>query len=321
MRKDIIELLATFTRVPSDLATKEGYYTTLEANLRLNLASNNFSVLPKELCTIQSLTQISLRNNAFSELPLALSTCPNLGTINIAQNHFRYLPFAFLKAYNCRHMIYDITFHPNPFVIPEHVKAHISAIENPQTTSLAPLHKPPLGLDIHGITGSKDGSGWLVYSFRTETRFLDAYGTRITGPIFPFDDPDGPSVTSIPAVGIDDIPTPPSVVSRAPSLSEIAIRACVKHPQLHDLPEFLPQDSPDKVKRILDLAITVNYSGSRTCSVCEKSFVVPRTEWIEWWHVKDVLLPYLGQGVWGVRDLEERHIPFMRHGCSWKCVP
>lgn len=40
------------------------------------------------------------------------------------------------------------------------------------------------------------------------------------------------------------------------------------------------------------------------CSVCRKIYVVPRTEWLEWWSVE-------GEG----------GLPFLRRGCSWGCVP
>ena len=50
--------------------------------------------------------------------------------------------------------------------------------------------------------------------------------------------------------------------------------------------------------------------------------VMPRTAWIEWWDIGKVswdgdefrLEPHS-------KNEEERAVPFLRQGCSWKCTP
>lgn len=98
-----------------------------------------------------------------------------------------------------------------------------------------------------------------------------------------------------------------------PSLFDLALQSAIKtskHEVVH-LPSMLPEDAPATVLRGLKTASDVFEEGGRICSVCSRSYVVPRTEWVEYWHL----------GKSGSIDKTKIFLPFLRRGCSLNCVP
>lgn len=104
-----------------------------------------------------------------------------------------------------------------------------------------------------------------------------------------------------------------SFTSRTPSLFELSIRACVQAAPVDDLLTLLPEETPDSVRQNLERARRICETGRVQCSTCQREYVIPRAEWLEYWHVpKD----RVGSG-----DLEEDNIvPFLRRTCSWACA-
>jgi hypothetical protein len=106
--------------------------------------------------------------------------------------------------------------------------------------------------------------------------------------------------------------------SNVPSLRELALKACGRSPHLGNFLE--PDDSqcPELVLRLLNRAKEISENGGRYCSVCFRTFVIPRTQWIEWWDCT----PF-ENGLESARKSGQRlhPLPFLRLGCSWKCVP
>lgn len=105
--------------------------------------------------------------------------------------------------------------------------------------------------------------------------------------------------------------------SAAPSLFELALQSATKVSQqeLVTLPSMLPEDAPDSVLRGLKTAVDAIEEGGRTCSVCMRPYVIPRTEWVEYWHIIDKI---------DARTTKSKNLlflPFLRRGCSLKCVP
>lgn len=79
----------------------------------------------------------------------------------------------------------------------------------------------------------------------------------------------------------------------------------------------------DHLRGLLDQAAAQKESGVGECTICKRNFVVPRTEWIEWWEISMVrdaneIVMELARNE---RDVLESKVPLVRRGCSWFCVP
>jgi hypothetical protein len=100
---------------------------------------------------------------------------------------------------------------------------------------------------------------------------------------------------------------------RVPSLFELALLAASKVSELPMLHTLMPEESPPNTITALQTAVQTKAEGGRKCSVCNRRYVIPRTEWVEYWHIP----PKLGQ----MSSKEEMFWPFLRRGCSLGCVP
>ncbi|KAI1634727.1 hypothetical protein F4809DRAFT_651637 [Biscogniauxia mediterranea] len=116
--------------------------------------------------------------------------------------------------------------------------------------------------------------------------------------------------------------------SRVFSLFELALQSCSRTGQLRELPSYLPPQTPAHFTRVLDRVAEQSEenanSGSVPCSVCKRNVMMPTAQWIEWW---DLSVSVMNQkGPLKARlplssHPDERAVPFLRKGCSWKCVP
>jgi hypothetical protein len=161
---------------------------------------------------------------------------------------------------------------------------------------------------------------------------MDIRGSLVKGPSFPVNTPGSDSThNKIPVADFDDSPEPPTSgdrLSRAPSLLEVALAACAKTPQLPFLADFLPEHSPPSLHELLAITAEKKESGGSRCTICARSCIIPRTEWIERWEIAKVLesnstasaASPLRQ-MENERDVLEKMVPSMRRGCSWLCVP
>ena len=107
--------------------------------------------------------------------------------------------------------------------------------------------------------------------------------------------------------------------SRVPSLRETSLLALTKSVYFDQMTDSeIVSYYPSLMSRLLRQAKDVRASGGRTCSICHRSFVVPRTRWIEWWDCSTY-----ENGLKGPRSPGEklRPLPFRRFGCSWACIP
>ena len=107
---------------------------------------------------------------------------------------------------------------------------------------------------------------------------------------------------------------------RVHSLFELATSRAQNVPTLSQLHKLLPEDSPSTVFNALQTATTIREEeGERRCSICNRSYVIPRTEWVEFWH--RVPVHVLTPERLTASGLDELFLPFLRRGCSWGCVP
>lgn len=119
-------------------------------------------------------------------------------------------------------------------------------------------------------------------------------------------------LTTLPLSQFSAVPiTDSSSVTRVPSLFELSLRSCALSPSLPQLSHLLPTDAPEPVLRGLLQAENAKNKGGRLCSVCGKEYILPRAEWVEFWHyVPDTL----------VCSTDETYLPFLRRACSWGCA-
>ncbi|KAF4310182.1 leucine rich repeat domain protein [Botryosphaeria dothidea] len=116
----------------------------------------------------------------------------------------------------------------------------------------------------------------------------------------------------VPSVGHSPADDLPASSSRVPSLFELSLRSAAKAvPNTEILRDLLPSDTPAPVLDALDEAWRVQQSGGQQCSVCRKEYILPRAEWLEYWHyVPDSL----------VCSADDAFLPFLRRACSLGCA-
>jgi hypothetical protein len=110
----------------------------------------------------------------------------------------------------------------------------------------------------------------------------------------------------------------------------VALRAWSQSSQLPDLQDWLGYEPPERLTRILNNAkvLKETEADSRNCTICQQQFVIPRTEWLEWWQIskaqKDRQLASAASPLGLMenrRDQIESMVPLIRRGCSWRCLP
>jgi Leucine-rich repeat (LRR) protein len=173
----------------------------------------------------------------------------------------------------------------------------------------------------------KEAASWdtvhPLYMSSTPVVYLNIDGS-------PVDSTGSPPPSAIPhtdtsilaTIALDDGPqtTRCAQASSVHSLFELSTKVAAQSPSPSDLIALLPPDTPQPVIRALELANTVKEEeGQRFCSVCGRSYIIPRAEWIEFWHripvnpINPEMLTDIG--------MDELFLPFLRRGCSWHCVP
>lgn len=302
--------------------------------LKIFLASNNLKALPGELLNLDRLTVLSLRGNQIHELPPGIGNLHNLLELNISQNRMQYLPFEILNLFSDTYRLQSFTIHPNPFHEPRYPSQEFEeSVEEDIQCKTGPGNRmrPRRGA-VCCVSPDQRRRSWhpqwkVTYKARTEVRFLDTNGAHLKGPTFSSRTPFG---LRIPVANVGNNPTPPTTrgncLSRAPSLLELALTACSPHlPALHSM---LPDTYPEHLPRLLTAASAKKESGGTKCTICKRSFIIPRTEWIEWWQITSMAE---GKGMASAasplrqieneRDVVESMVPLMRRGCSWLCLP
>lgn len=333
-----IRPLATFARIPP---VTEGVFTRLEPKLKIFLALNQLTTLPGELFNLDRLTVLSLRGNRLRELPPGVGRLSNLKELNLSQNGLRYLPHEILELFSEKSRLNTLHLHPNLFHEPQFPVSEADVEKEEEV-------QYKIGLGNRTTVGRRRGAicavspdqprrSWhtqwkITYQARTEVRFMNIHGDLVKGPSFLVNAEALESAhNKIPVADMNDSPEPPTsedVLSRAPSLLEVALAACAKTPQLPFLADFLPEDAPPTLRGLLIEVAEKKESGGSKCTICSRNFIVPRTEWIEWWEIAKVLesnstasaASPLRQ-MENERDVLEKMVPLMRRGCSWLCVP
>ena len=289
----VLRPLRHYTKqTPSQNLKDSEDYEPLTPALKLNLSNNKLDEVPGELYHLYNLETLSLRNNNLTELYSRIGELESLKELNVGSNQLRYLPYKLLKF---SHRAWMSIF-PNPLVRP------YPSTWNREDWTSPDSKRRRRGPSIN--TDATEVEAWHTAS--TPTAFLDHHGASMR------DYPPAPSSTSelwLPPSSTSYRSVPPQHQQRrAPSLTETVLRNLKHEPTLSQLPFLVPGDAPH-VSDLLKRTFRLREAGGQQCTICGTEFVIPRTEWIEWWS-------------WGPgprSGLGYDNIPLIRRGCSWAC--
>jgi hypothetical protein len=312
--------------------------------------------VPGEIFNLDNVTVLSLRSNSLVELPSAIGKLRRLVELNIANNHLHFLPYGILQIFSEPSELHSLTWHPNPFYEPDIPEADPYKAGEPYPPDLRDGVLSRSGRPGAVSSGLPETSPkWnMRYKFRSEVRFMNIDGTLAKGPTFPGDEslfstsarqrssislPYGPGRSNMIKIAPPgDVPEPPKVssflrderASKAPSLLEVALQVWSQSSGLPDLRDWLGEEPPERLACITEDAKVLKEmeADTRKCTICQRQFVIPRTEWLEWWQIsKAKKNKQLASAASPLRLMENRRdqvegmVPLIRRGCSWRCLP
>ncbi|KAJ5094508.1 hypothetical protein N7456_010369 [Penicillium angulare] len=315
----LLQPLQHLTKLPSmkEAPLTENAYTSLQPFLSIYLSGNSLIQLHHELFELNSLKVLSVRNNKLSEIPSTIKKLTSLEVLNVSVNRLASLPWEILSLLHTGDLKH-LTARPNPFPNIEDCKVakwHWTLREREEdqededqedhdepVCDLEPFFNAPRFTKYDGPSGPLPPNTWSPIHVATgPTKRLDMEGNPVEEP--------SPSLSNL-------LQTQRN--TNAPSLREVALRAVCKLPDLDHLIEEELADFPALVIPLMQQVKKIRAAGGQSCSVCEKEYIIPRTEWLEWWDIS----PY-ENGMKRPRSSGEtlRPLPFKRFGCSWDCVP
>ncbi|KAK4615420.1 hypothetical protein CLAFUW4_10255 [Fulvia fulva] len=316
----------------------EDEFSALTPSIKLFLARNALISLPPELFNLENITVLSLRNNELTEIPPCSDRLHKLRELNIGGNNIQYLPWELFHLFDCNGNHNQVTVRPNPLLEPTSITgpSPLAALPKPavsygelsrygdtrtyfQELREAYLQDGPLDLRSELELRLKLGRALriqalqelsragkevsvcreeLIYLASSRVHYFSVDGTPMRR--LNREDEDFQAV-------IDDRQPSPGPISTTPSLFETALRTVQKVYYLDDLPSTMPAS----VKAALGRAAQGLEVGNRSCSTCDRSFIIPRAEWVEYWH----------NGLPSQTELtQEAVLPFKRTACSWECA-
>ena len=262
-------------------------YQSLTPKIHLFLANNELSSLPNELYNLGTITTLSLRQNKLENLSPAIANLTELEELNIGSNSFRFLPWEVIGLLNKNLSVGHLHIHPNPLA--RAISPLLESNSDPVRTTEQKDH-------FHCVAATS-----VTYF---DIRGNPCYGSSPAPSQFPGDFCPPREASSNRSLQY------PKETDRSwsyvPPLLEQALRVCAKNSQLEQLLPYLSVHYPSLIYRFLTCAAEHQAAGGVRCSVCNREYIIPRTEWVEWY--PDITRP--GQ----------YPIPFLRRGCSWQCV-
>jgi hypothetical protein len=313
--------------VPINDAQKitDDHFAPLTPSIKLFLSKNDLQQLPSELWNLGNLAVLSLRSNFLTEISPSIGRLRNLHELNVAGNQLPFLPFELLAL--VENKLVQLSLSPNPFVQPLPLPAstmlrNVPSKVNDCLRELQRLRKHCPDLDM-----TEPSYEALLHRLYASRLYTASRGTRTTSTYVASSSPsffeiDGsvvrPRFRAYTAWSTPDYsasfqrPSPPSTVrSAAPSLFELSARACARSQYVGQLSTLLPEDASPPVNTAISKVIESREVGMQHCSVCSRQFLVPRAQWVDYYHV--------GHGS-EMCSQSEMFRPFVRRSCSWVCV-
>ncbi|KAJ5735129.1 uncharacterized protein N7483_000254 [Penicillium malachiteum] len=308
---------------PLQLLTKaaplaENFFSSLQPFLSIYLSGNALLQLHNELFELSILKVLSVRNNKLQELPYTIQKLRSLEVLNISVNRLTYLPWELLKLFEHGELKH-LTACPNPFLQIEECPIKTWHCERIQKETEPRSER-------YDLDSESECEPEPIYESPRFEEYEDvpppSAWTAIhvaTGPITRFD-MEGRAIEENPKFSLVTTACRFSSASAPSSLRELALRAvCKAYPSLeYTNDEEIAAEFPPFVAPLLQKAKKVQAAGGQQCSVCQREYVIPRTEWLEWWDCT----PYENGGKRPRASGEMiRPLPFKRFGCSGTCVP
>lgn len=320
-------------------------FFSTEPYLRLMLGCNQLKTISPEILNLVHLHLLSLQHNDIQEVPEAIKNLKELQVLDIGGNRLQCLPWGVMKLIE-NGRLQHIAAHPNPWIelsdIQEtdieqwfcdvvdglfFVKNRNKASER---TSQTEKQDPE----------SKYSESAPILVARGEKRYLDPEGNSLrsrTARKTPTHT-ESQYTKSLLEVALKGCTNAPDVIEAFEAMSEGKRERPNKRQSFRGSSEAIDNDNaslsdspdnddsdfdsdyftvPDIIMPLLDLAKYSREFGENTCSICGRTFVIPRVEWIEWWdcspqesYMKSKRKP----------ENPLFPLPFLRKGCSWLCV-
>ncbi|KAI1971124.1 hypothetical protein LOZ53_005579 [Ophidiomyces ophidiicola] len=297
---DVLQSLAQLTRVPvykKSTPFPQQFYVALEPFLRLYLAHNRLFELPRELFELSGLKLLSLRQNKLREVPSAIRNLTRLLDFNVAANRLEHLPWELIGLMRSG-TLKRLTVHPNPFIQLRECDIshwHWELEEGDRAISKRLRRNPSSADDTPSL------QAWRPLHIATSSiKYLNMDGQLLhTGDSNSFQ----------------------LTCTRAPSLRELSLQACLRSPKVSNFLSGTTDDCPDLppfVLQLMQVAKATKRTGDRVCSVCGRLYIIPRVEWVEWW---DCSPHENGSKIARVGGERLWPLPFIRRTCSWACQP
>ena len=256
---------------------------SLEADLRIFLANNSLRRLPSILFDFSTLRVLSLRHNDLDEIPRAIGRLTNLESLNVSNNKLRHLPFEVLELIRFGKLSYLVA-EPNPW-------AEVQPSEMCMDTDSTPISR---------ILPLQKGTIHHVQKVATS---LAEYFRHDGAPL------------ATAQRGDDNAPVAFPEASFSRSLTQATLLSCSKRQNLVELPEWLLDDLPPTVRKLLELACEVQESGGRLCTKCRREMVITRKQWTEWWSMSTCHVNGTGN-----TSSSDKVYPFLRRQCGLACT-
>ena len=333
---DTIAPLSEFACIP--VVQREVAFEQPEPLLKLYLSRNKLTTVPGAVFGLDHLSVLSVRGNKLAELPPAMMKLHNLEELNVSQNFLQFLPAEVLSLASPPSKLRKLHIHPNPFFQPMEPELSVpvedSASDGDSNHAVKYVRHDDIAAEdllkerLMSRYSSYDGYTARLIA-RSPVQYMDVTGTsysrfQIPGPEF--------ASSRIETEAIDSPPCPPELRyshlsvsrrgSRVRSLMELSILAAYKTSQLSVITRYLDDDTPRYVQDAFWRAIKHKEEGGRCCTMCGRLMVLARTSWLEWWEIGKVSLDGEAFRLEPLSDKEdEKTVPFLRQGCSWKCIP
>ena len=241
--------------------------------------------------SIEPTLRLYLSNNAITTFPSELLNLTNLSVLSLRHNKLTKLPPALAKLPR----LVDINIAGNELKNLPHEMLDLYKRPEFQMTAMPnPFSQPqsvfPPNPDFEKSLFTTD----LLFFVRHKPTYFHADGSNANDA------------------------APWRLSSRVPSLLELALRKCKDLPDLVDIEkECTTGGGPSTLAGPLAMAQEVTKYGDLECTVCGRSFVLPRVQWLEWYTVPN---EWRRTHTSFSAKVLSRTIPFLRQGCSWSCV-
>ncbi|KAJ4298740.1 hypothetical protein N0V88_003772 [Collariella sp. IMI 366227] len=321
--------------VPIPNVVKDVNFEQREAQIRVLLSGNRIEKFPISLLNVENLVEVSLRANDLKRLPPQIAQLSNLDSLHIGGNDIPFLPGEMLQLLKKGTKLERLYLHPNPFWRPRaFVPLMNTGAKEYELLTFGPTESVQLPPRWQGKTTKLECRSPVQFmdsSNRTRSDFVLLHhgATRRESTVIdiePFTELATPR-----KLDMARLPHHMATSKGARSLFEMVLRRCANVPSteakvirswLHEERERLPPHLEPSIERAFDL----QGDGGIKCSVCGKDTVMPLAQWIEFREIGDTMvLSDKGEETVifnknGYRT-EPSPVPFLRVGCSWKCIP